>query len=272
MEGNNDYFLQHMQELKNSLNQKIDKHKKDVVDSQQYQQEIKLLDDFSWDMIESIRHISLYSTRAKYIYDEFLTIRATDDILQSVLAIRDLLKDGIFNIAKREIRYLIEMVVKYLVVDQEKPKDKIGVKIQYLASDIPNSSIEVVDRMCTAFNADLDKQMKDEIKDLFYKSCAYVHPSPKQINEQLSNYSKGIHVGFETAKMLTDINKLCFRTYDIILSLLFVGFGMSMSGDLFIEIYDNNPKWKFHKGKYVSQFSKLYDYKLERQKKKNNVD
>jgi len=66
--------------------------------------------------------------------------------------------------------------------------------------------------------------------------------------------------------MLADINKLTFRAYDIILTLLFIGFGHSMSGDLFIEIYDTEPKRKFHKGKYLRQYSKLFDYKTERQK------
>lgn len=111
----------------------------------------------------------------------------------------------------------------------------------------------------------VDKEFKDEIKDIFYKA-AYVHPPQRQIEEQLENYSKGIKVGFETSKMLAEINKLIFRTYYTILTLLFIGLGHSMSGELFIEIYDTEPKWKFHKGKYIKQYSKLFDYKLERKK------
>lgn len=51
--------------------------------------------------------------------------------------------------------------------------------------------------------------------------------------------------------MLADMNKLIFRAYDMILVMLFHGFGDSMSGDLFIQLLDDNKKWKFHKSKYV---------------------
>jgi hypothetical protein len=261
-----DYFKQLSEELKKQLQEKIAQHQTDVVKSQQYQQELKYLGDFSYDAVQTIRTISFYSTRAKHIYDDFLTITSSDDLLQSIVGLRELVVNGIHNMAKREIRYLIEMTTKYLIVDQEKMGQPLSVKTQYLADNIPNSSIEVIDRLSTPFDATLDKQFKDEVKDLFYKACAYVHPSKRQIEEQIDNYSKGVHIGFETAKMLSDINKLLFRSYDIILTMLFIGFGQSMSSDLFIEIYDTEPKWKFHKGKYVKEYSKLFEYKLERQK------
>ena len=170
--------------------------------------------------------------------------------------------------AKRELRYLLEMTTKYLVVDMEKMGAPLTIKTEYLQSDIPNASIEVIDRINTPFDASLDKQFKDEVKDIFYKACAYVHPSKKQLDEQLARYASGATIGFETAKMLADINQATFRTYDIILTMLFIGYGPSMSGDHFIELFDIQPKWKFHKGKYVQEYSKLFDYKSERQQKK----
>jgi len=262
-----DYIKQLAEELKQQLQDKMSKYDTDVVKSQQYQQELKYLSDFSLDAIQTIKNISFCSTRAKDIYDQFLTIKSSDDLIQSIVGLRDLLINGIHNMAKREVRYMLEMTVKYLVVDQEKMGEQLSVKTQHLADNIPNSSIEVIDRLSTPFDTITDKQFKDEVKDMFYKACAYVHPSKRQIDEQVDNYSKGIHIGFETAKTLADINKLLFRGYDIILTMLFIGFGQSLSGDLFIEIYDTEPKWKFHKGKYLKEYSKLFDYKAERQKK-----
>lgn len=263
-----DYIKQITDELKKNLQDKILEHQTTIVDSQQFQQELKYLNDFSHDAIQTITNISFYSTRARHIYDEFLTIRHSDDLIQSIVGLRQLIVNGIHNMGKREIRYLIELTTKHLVVDQEQMGQPILVKTKYLADNIPNSSIEVVERLKTPFNESLDKEFKNEIKDIFYKSCAYVHPSQKQIEEQINNYEKGVTIGFETAKMLADINKLLFRSYDIILTLLFIGFGQSMSGDIFIEIYDTEPKWKFHKGKYIREYNKLFDYKVER--KKNN--
>ncbi len=40
-----------------------------------------------------------------------------------------------------------------------------------------------------------------------------------------------------------------------------------MSGDVFIQVLDENTKWKYHKGKYTKEYSKKFDYKHERQTK-----
>lgn len=255
-----DNFEQLGAQLKKDLEEKQAQHKT-VMDSQQFKDGLKYLSDFSLDAINTIRTMRLYSFRASYIYEEFLSIKSSDDLLQSIVGIRELVVNGIHNMAKRELRYLLEMTTKYLVVDLEKMGSPLADKTAYLQSDIPNASIEVVDRITTPFDPALDKQFKDEVKDIFYKACAYVHPSKKQLDEQLARYEKGATIGFETAKMLADLNQATFRVYDIILTMLFIGYGPSMSGDLFIEWFDEQPKWKFHKGKYVRVYSKLFDYK-----------
>ena len=253
------------QEIAQKLSEKSKTHKESVIDSQLFQESAKYFSDITFDFINSIRIISFYSTRAKNIYDDFLVIRASDDLIQSAIGIQVLVLEGVHNMAKRELRYLIEMSVKYLVVDQELMGKTITEKTSYLSSNIPNSSIEVIERAKTYFEPATELSLKNEITDFFYKSCAYVHPSQRQIGEQLDKYKKGLHIGFESAKELADITKLAFRAYDMILVLILTGFGQSMSGDLFIDNFDHNQKWKFHKGKYVAQFSKLYDYKQERQ-------
>lgn len=260
-----DYFEQIGAQLKKELEEKQAQHQT-VMDSQQFKDGLKYLSDFSLHAIDTIRTMRLYSYRAGDIYEQFLSIKSSDDLLQSIVGIRELVVNGIHNMAKRELRYMLEMTTKYLVVDQEKMGTPLAEKTAYLQSNIPNSSIEVVDRITTPFDPAIDEQFKNEVKDIFYKACAYVHPSKKQLEEQLARNSSGATIGFETAKMLADLNQVTYRTYDIILTMLFIGYGHSMSGDLFVEMFDEQPKWKFHKGKYVKEYSKLFDYKVERQK------
>jgi Mg2+ and Co2+ transporter CorA len=71
-------------ELKSKLFAKQDKYKTEVYDSQWFTLEQKYLNDYSFDAIQVIRTISFYSTRAGKLYDNFLTIRASDDLLQSI--------------------------------------------------------------------------------------------------------------------------------------------------------------------------------------------
>ena len=239
-----------------SLTQKKSDWKGKVFDTQQYQQELKYIDDITYDFISSIRTISIYSRRGGDIYDNFLCIKASDDIIQSALAIHMMAKNGIHNTIKRELRYLIEMNTKYVIVDYAKMGAKLEDKTKYLKDEIPNSSIEIIDKYSTPFNEPLKSNFRSEVKDFFYKSCAYVHPSKKQIDEQIKNYENGNTIGFESAKMFSDLNRLIFRAYDMMLTMCFHSFGHSMSKDLFEQIFDDNAKWKFHKGKYVKEYRK----------------
>lgn len=226
-----------------------------VYKSQQYQQEMKYLKDISKDFVESLRAISIYSTRAGNIYNDFLCIRTIDDLIQSAIGILSMVENGIHNTVRRELRYLIEMTTKYVLVDYAKMGENFQVKTEYLRDEVPNSSIEVIDDYATPFSGDLKNEFKSEVKDFFYKSCAYVYPSKRQFDEQIKNYERGNFIGFESAKMFTDINKIIFRAYDMILIMTFHSFGHSMTKDLFEQIFNENPKWKFHKGKYVKQYS-----------------
>ena len=227
-----------------------------VYKSQHYQQEIKYLRDISTDFVETLRAISFYSTRADHIYNDFLCIRAIDDLIQSAIGILSMVENGIHNTVRRELRYLIEMITKYVLVDYAKMGEAFQVKTEYLRDEVPNSSIEVIDDYSTPFSNELRNEFRNEVKDFFYKSCAYVHPSKRQIDEQVRSYECGNFIGFESAKMFTDINKIIFRAYDMILATMFHGFGHSMAKDLFEQVFMDNPKWKFHKGKYVKQYSK----------------
>ena len=249
-----------IEELKKELQQTfLDKNsywKNEVYNSQQYQQEIKFLQTVSMDFIHTVRAISIYSTRGKHIYNEFLSIRTIDDLIQSSIGIKLMVENGIYNIAKRELRYLIEMTTKYVIVDYAKMGESFDSKTEYLRDHVPRSSIEIINEYSTPFSHDLKERFQSEVKDFFYKSCVYVHPSKQQIDEQIKNYEQGYVIGFESSKMFTDMNRVLFRAYDMMLVMIFHSFGHSMSKDLFEQLFDKNSKWKFHKGKYVKEFRK----------------
>lgn len=237
-----------------SLTTKTSDWREKVYNSQQYQQEIKSLEVISMDFVNTVRAISIYSSRGGDIYDKFLCIRTIDDLIQSAIGIKTMVENGIHNTVRRELRYLIEMTTKYVLVDYAKMGESFESKTEYLRDNVPNSSIEVIEEYSTPFSGELQSQFRSEIKDFFYKACAYVHPSKRQIDEQMENYKRNNSIGFESAKMFTDINKIIFRAYDMILVMVFHSFGHSMTKDLFEQIFDENPKWKFHKGKYVKEF------------------
>ncbi|MES2268615.1 MAG: hypothetical protein V4520_17750 [Bacteroidota bacterium] len=243
--------------IRDAMADKVNKHQAEVFASKSYQDEIKFLKKITVQFAETLRNISIYSTRAKHIYDNFLTIHVIDELIESAIGMMSLVENGIHNMPKRELRYLLELTTKYVIIDYEKMGASLEEKLDYLRNGIPNSSIEVIDRYSTPFKPPLQQQFRDEVKDFFYKACAYVHPSRKQLDEQLSNRNKGNTLGFESTAMLTAINKLIFRAYDMILVMIFHGFGPSMSKDVFRVLLDDDKKWAFHKGKYIRAFRKV---------------
>jgi hypothetical protein len=228
-----------------------------ISNSQHYKQEQKYLTDITFDFINTIRIIAMYSNRAPHIYNSFLTITTIDDLIESSMAILMMVNNGIHNASKRELRYILEMSVKYGVVDWTLMGKSLEDKIQHLDHNIPKSTISPIEDICMPFTEDVLIEFKTDVKRIYSQRCRYVHPSKEQLIEQLKNIKEGYTIGFESAEMFTKMNKAIFEVYDIILAILFSCFGNSMSGDIFEQVLDLNKKWKFHKGKYTSQISKV---------------
>lgn len=245
------------------LSKKIEAFQSDVLENPQYVRVINYCSDIKNDFIFALQLMSIYSTRTEF-YKDSLTIFMIDEILESLVGMDILLQQGIHNTCRRELRYLLELVVKLTIIDINNAKLSINDKLVYLKNSVPNSSIDYIDELKLPFNDSENKQFVNEIKDLFKKLSAYIHPSAKQLNERLNRYKKGNTIGFESFTMLEVFSKELFRIYDILLVLMLYGFGQSISSDLFIYGFDSYEKWKFHKGKYVTLYSKLFDYKYER--------
>ena len=75
----------------------------------------------------------------------------------------------------------------------------------------------------------------------------------------------GTFSGFEGVADLRRLNRDVSRTLDIVLAVYFHALSLPLSGDIFIQILDDDKSWKFHKGKWCEIISHHYDYKLERQ-------
>ena len=115
------------------------------------------------------------------------------------------------------------------------------------------------------------KEFCDELTDVYYKQCAYIHPSQRQIEELVARAESGKPLGFDTAAELRKIGQLMFRLYDMLLILHFHGVGLGLAGDILVQCFDDEPKWKFHKGKYTRRISSYFDYKAERAATKSCV-
>ena len=249
------------------------KAQEDLVASPAYQGELKYIRRMTYDISNVLGICLMYSHRTGEYFKNSLMINCTDDIGQSLFAVSHLVEEGLINPGKRELRYIIENIVKNLYVDQCAARQKppfpgLTERLAFLKTNV-NSTIDVRNQLkLTALPSDKEKQLIDDIYNIYRDCCAYVHVSREQIEERLKAIEKGRSLGFETAKELKSIGQLMFRVYDIVLTLYFHGCGMETTGDVFIDCLDDLTTWKFHKGKYVSIVSAFFNYKYERNTKK----
>lgn len=221
-----------------------------------------LVQDFVW----AVQAASLYFTR----YPEngkWLIQASIDDLIESAIAIFALGRHGIFNVGRRELRYMIESVVKAVYVDESVDGSVPLPERIAVAGDnsrVPRSSVEVLDGLPLRMlpNRDL---FTSAVKSSFGKLSGYVHISKPQLDERVRRVERGEFIGFESATTLRAFNELARQVFDLILVLVFEGVGPSFTGDLFVHLFDPRPEWKYHKGRFVSEVSTYFDYKSERQ-------
>ena len=236
-----------------------------VLESPEYEAQWKHVSGATFQFIEAVQACFIMSRRACDLYDNMLMFRLTDDLLQSCIATLFLIQNGMHNPASREIRYMIESGVKQLFVDQQRPTDTFVEKLSFLHDKVDPSSISMVGELrLDALSAVDAKELCDELTDVYYKQCAYIHPSRRQSAEMVALAEAGKPLGFDSADELRRSGQLLFRVYDMLLVLHFHGLGLGLAGDVLVQCFDSNQKWKFHKGKYMQRLFAHFDYKWER--------
>ena len=242
------------------------------VAGERYQAELRFINRMTDDILKVLYVCLTYSTRAGDESKNSLVIRSIADFGQSVVAASNLAREGLINPVKRELRYVIESMIKYLYVDQKIRKDatvpRLEERLDFLHANVDSTIDARHELELPALHPDDAKQFIDELYDAYRECCAYVHVSRRQIEERMKLADAGRSLGFETADDLRKIGRLMFRVYDIALTLFFHGYHLSMTGDVFINLLDDLPDWKFHKGKYVACVSAYFDYKHERNMRK----
>lgn len=221
----------------------------------------RLVQDFAMGLRSSWLAFSRYPQS-----DEWILQRSMDDLLESVVAVRTASREGTFNAARRELRYLLESTVKYVYVDQQLAGEtSLEERIRFLGdnSKVPRSSISPIDDVTLRMVGDKE-EFQQAVCQSFSALSGFVHPSRRASEERLARAARGEFSGLEGPKVLEAFTRLSSQTLDLVLTLVFEGIGPSFSGDLFVSLLDDAPRWKFHKTKFVSQVSGFFDYKVER--------
>ncbi len=219
------------------------------------------------DFVVAVRAAAIAFTRYPDS-EKWLLQSSMDDYMQSAITIVSLGQQGVFNVGRRELRYMLESAAKCVYVDQQLPgATPLNERIAFVAdpSKVARSSIDAVDHLNLRLLPD-PNGFTSAVHSTFGALSSFTHVSETQLQERQRRWAHGELVGFEGPATLDRFNKIVAQAYDLILALIFEGIGPSFTGDLFVSVFDSHQDWKFHKGRYVREISKFFDYKAERQR------
>lgn len=238
-----------------------------VVDSSEYKAELERLHRIAFDFVNTLRLCWIATTRAGDWVDKSLFMRSIDDLMQSAILIRTAVYEGARNSARRELRYMIELAIKALYVDQKMPKSRLDARLIYFDRKLDPASISPVKDLVFAILSDSNaKSVTGKLLAAYARACEYVHPSVRQIEERLELAERGISPGFETADELRQSNEEVFEGFSLVLVLLFEAIGGSFAGDIWeTGGLSDRDDWIFHGHPLVAALDEHFDYKAERQ-------
>jgi hypothetical protein len=252
--------------------------------SDAYQGAMRQVDRSILDYGVGVNRIEFMVTRNPAFFDELISLRIKPHLVQSMIAASHMIKEGLHDPARREMRFLVEAAVKALWLDQGSPplrRDEGAVPVlppMTTAEKVPaldglgrERFDQVVDSLRFGM---LDELASDEYrqtaKSLYGKLSTTTHVSSRNVEQGLANFDKGKHFAFETVADVNAIARLLRQVLDLALASHFEAFDHGLVGDVFEPHFD--PRWSFLKTPLVAAVDRHFDYKVERRVRRGEVD
>ncbi|HTR88028.1 MAG TPA: hypothetical protein VMI56_26330 [Reyranella sp.] len=237
--------------------------------TESYRAEIARLDACLHTFIGTLKLCMFAATRHDLLAHHSFFLRMLDEFGASAISASFSIREGTINSARRELRYMLELAVQALYVDQNTGTATFDKRLLFFErnSNVKNSSVANI--------RDLSLVMLKEQQPVFHKyvvgawaqATKYAHPTPQQITDNLALRERGIAIGFESTDQLRECINEVFRAETIVIALLFHALGPSFTGDLLVDCIDDQDGWPFHSSEFIAKIDEYFDYKFERKEK-----
>jgi hypothetical protein len=248
---------------------KRENYEKDTLNSRPFQDALRYLEGISADLLSAQSYIRLQGTRYSAAED-YLMFRFAPHLSESVLAVTMNAKEGLQNAARRELRFLLEAAVKLSSRDFHTDAKTFEERLAGLA-DRGKRFEDYASELRYFDEFEKPQEANAAISSLYGDLSLYVHAAVPQFQSAMTRSDKGEDPGMESVATLNRFNSLAFQVYDLVLVRMFYALGLSMAGDIFTTVLDDEPKWRFHKGKFISRMSRCFDYKHERRVRRGEI-
>lgn len=213
--------------------------------------------------LQTLNSCWLFATRDADLTAKSIFLRNLDDMGQAVVVASLALQEGALNSGRRELRFLLELAVQSLFVDQQMVSAPFGQRLEFFKRQVTNRSVVHVKDLDLPLLGDEDGFRK-EVTTAWAAASNYVHPTKQQLDERLQWRADGVTLGFETAEHLRTCVNEVFRAASIGVVLTFHAMDRASTGDLLVDGLDQVDMWPFHRYPFIAQIDESFDYKHER--------
>jgi hypothetical protein len=233
-----------------------------------YQAQLQELGALTFGFLDAVRAGWLAATRDP-ASPQWLFWRFVDDLIASAVGIASLVRDGLDRPARRELRFMLELVIRNLYVDTviASPATPLTTRLAYVEHKLGHEDVGLLVQLPLQHYLVDPDEFKQATRRLYGELSTFAHPSPEQMKMRLDEAARGVYIGFETAAEFASFTDLLRRAYDILLVFVFEAIGPSSTGDIYVHILDERTQWPFHRTRYVPEVGRAFDYKLEGRKK-----
>lgn len=198
--------------------------------------------------------------------DNHLLSFLAQDVLQSTISVVALATEGMLNVARRELRFLLEASIKICFVQRASYGSSVEDKLAEFDKVLSSQRISIKE------NLDLDMlpeglrpAFAEEVGRLYGFSSAYVHLTPAQILASIGAAEAGVSAGKERPTDVEALNGIAERVMAASLVLLLHSVPSWVAGDWLVERDGASIDWHFMGSRFIAGIDSHFDYKHERQ-------
>lgn len=255
--------------LGKELRAERERYKAEVLESRPFQDALRYLESITGHMLLAQTYVRLQGSRFG-AGNDYLLFQFAPHLVEAALTVTSCAKEGMQNAARRELRFLLEAAVKLSARDSHNGAATFEERLAGLG-DRGKRFEDYVAELRYFDEFEKPGEANAEILSLYSELSHYVHATVPQFENSMARSRRGEPPGMETVATLNKFNKLAFRVYDLVLVRIFYGVGLSLAGDIFTSALDDEPNWRFHKGKFVGRMSRCFDYKHERRSRRGEI-
>ena len=188
------------------------------------------------------------------------------DILETLMGVLVLVKEGIHAPVIRESRYLLEVSIKLTYIQQSEYRMPIEGKLKEFENTIKSPSISPMKKISLSLlKPDISEEFLIEVGRLYGESLNFVHLTPHSIEYRRARISHERLLGYESEEDLIQLNNFLQRICAASIVFLSHAVPQYVVGDWHVDSSGGLKKWYYLKSKYIAQIDSSLDYKHERQ-------